>query len=99
MVISFFFESNKFNEHDFTSTVEYIAIRRAENMAKLTPIKAIRAKCLECSNGQFKEIETIEILCYIIGMGNHRAKGGFTPLVLIGGCTNALQTKERRAMQ
>lgn len=25
-------------------------------MAKLTPMKAIRAKCLECSSGQFKEI-------------------------------------------
>ena len=35
---------------------------------------------------------------YIIGMGNHRAKGGFTPL-LLGGCINALQTKERRAIR
>ena len=34
---------------------------------------------------------------YIIGMGNHRAKGGFTPL-LLGGCINALQTRERRAI-
>ncbi|MCI9191261.1 MAG: hypothetical protein HFH84_17010 [Lachnospiraceae bacterium] len=25
-------------------------------MAKLIPIKAIRAKCLECSNGQYKEV-------------------------------------------
>ena len=25
-------------------------------MAKLTPMKAIRAKCLECSCGQFKEV-------------------------------------------
>ncbi len=28
-------------------------------MAKLTPIKAIRQKCLECSNGQFKEVRKI----------------------------------------
>lgn len=26
------------------------------SMAKLIPIKAIRAKCLECSNGQYKEV-------------------------------------------
>ena len=25
-------------------------------MAKLTPIKAIRAKCIECSAGQVKEV-------------------------------------------
>jgi len=25
-------------------------------MAKLTPIKAIRAKCLDCSCGQYKEV-------------------------------------------
>lgn len=25
-------------------------------MARLTPIKAIRAKCLECCNGQVKEV-------------------------------------------
>lgn len=25
-------------------------------MAKLTPMRAIRAKCLECSNNQFSEV-------------------------------------------
>ncbi len=35
-------------------------------MAKLTPIKAIRAKCLECSNGQFKFVVALIGLCYTI---------------------------------
>lgn len=26
-------------------------------MAKLTPMKAIRKKCLDCSNGQFTEVK------------------------------------------
>lgn len=30
-------------------------------MARLTPIKAIRAKCLECSGGQVKEVRVCPI--------------------------------------
>lgn len=30
-------------------------------MAKLTPMKAIRAKCLECSCGQYKEVRLCPI--------------------------------------
>ena len=30
-------------------------------MARLTPIKAIRAKCLECSSGQVKEVRLCPI--------------------------------------
>ncbi len=30
-------------------------------MAKLTPIKAIRKKCLDCSNGQTKEVKTCPV--------------------------------------
>lgn len=30
--------------------------RRFEKMKTLTPIKAIRKKCLECSGGQYSEI-------------------------------------------
>lgn len=30
-------------------------------MARLTPMKAIRAKCLECSNGQVKEVRLCPI--------------------------------------
>lgn len=46
-------------------------------MAKLTPMKAIRRKCLECSNGQVKEVRECPIkkcaLCeYRTG---HRPKG------------------------
>ena len=46
-------------------------------MAKLTPIKAIRAKCLECSNGQFKEVRLCPIKkCPLYEYRNgHRPKG------------------------
>ena len=30
-------------------------------MAKLTPIKAIRAKCLDCTNGQYVEVRECPI--------------------------------------
>lgn len=30
-------------------------------MAKRTPIKAIRAKCLDCTNGQFNEVRECEL--------------------------------------
>ena len=30
-------------------------------MAKLTPMKAIRKKCLECCNGQIKEVKMCEV--------------------------------------
>lgn len=46
-------------------------------MAKLTPMKAIRAKCVDCSNGQVKEIrecpvKTCPLYEYRSG---HRPKG------------------------
>lgn len=46
-------------------------------MAKLTPIKAIRAKCLECCNGQVKEVRFCPIkkcALYEYRFG-HRPKG------------------------
>ena len=48
-----------------------------ENMAKLTPSKAIRAKCLECSNGQFKEVRLRPVKnCPLYEYRNgHRPKG------------------------
>lgn len=45
-------------------------------MAKLTPIKAIRSKCLECSNNQFVEVRKCPIkdcALYEYRMG-HRPK-------------------------
>lgn len=46
-------------------------------MAKLTPIKAIRTKCLECSNGQFKEVRLCSVKkCPLYEYRNgHRPKG------------------------
>lgn len=46
-------------------------------MGKLTPVKAIRQKCLECSNGQRIEVRLCPIKdCALYGyrMG-HRPKG------------------------
>ena len=45
-------------------------------MAKLTPMKAIRAKCLECSSGQFKEIRMCPVKsCHLCEYRNgHRPK-------------------------
>ena len=47
-------------------------------MAKLTPMKAIRAKCLECSNGQFKEVRLCTVKnCPLYEYRNgHRPKDG-----------------------
>lgn len=45
------------------------------NMAKLTPIKAIRAKCLDCSNGQFKEVR----LCPVKNCPLYEYRGGHRP--------------------
>lgn len=47
-------------------------------MAKLTPMKAIRKKCLECTNGQMKEVrdcpvKTCALYTYRSG---HRPTGG-----------------------
>ncbi len=46
-------------------------------MAKLTPIKAIRAKCLDCSGGQFKEVRLCSVKsCPLYEYRNgHRPKG------------------------
>lgn len=80
-------------------------------MAKLTPIKAIRAECLECSNGQWKEVRLCPVKnCPLYEYRNgHRPKEGEgikendldknrrLPLFFSEGVINALQTKERRA--
>ena len=49
---------------------------KAEIMAKLTPIKAIRAKCLDCSNGQFKEVR----LCPIKNCPLYEYRNGHRPI-------------------
>ena len=51
-------------------------------MARLTPIKAIRAKCLECCGGQTKEVrECVIKRCTLFPyrMG-HRPKGEEIPV-------------------
>lgn len=47
-------------------------------MARLTPIKAIRAKCFECSCGQFKEVRECAVKnCLLYSYRNgHRPKEG-----------------------
>ena len=50
--------------------------KRGESMKKLTPMRAIRAKCLECSNYQQKEVRECKIkkcALYAYRMG-HRPK-------------------------
>lgn len=44
-------------------------------MAKLTPIKAIRAKCLDCSGGQFKEVR----LCPVQDCPLYEYRSGHRP--------------------
>lgn len=46
-------------------------------MKQLTPIKAIRKKCLECSNGQPKEVRLCPVKkCALYAYRNgHRPKG------------------------
>ena len=44
-------------------------------MAKLTPIKAIRAKCLDCCNGQMKEVR----LCTVKNCALHEYRDGHRP--------------------
>lgn len=45
-------------------------------MAKLTPLKAIRKKCLDCCNGQVKEIR----LCTIKKCALYEYKNGHRPI-------------------
>lgn len=45
-------------------------------MAKLTPLKAIRKKCLDCCNGQMKEIR----LCTIKKCALYEYKNGHRPI-------------------
>lgn len=55
-----------------------VAQRKEDAMARLTPMKAIRAKCLECSNGQVKEVRLCPIKkcsLYEYRLG-HRPKDG-----------------------
>ena len=46
-------------------------------MAKLTPMKAIRQKCLDCCNGQYKEVRLRTVKnCPLYEYRNgHRPKG------------------------
>lgn len=57
---------------------EAITEKGGDTMAKLTPMKAIRAKCLECSSGQFKEIRLCPVkTCPLYEYRNgHRPKDG-----------------------
>jgi len=50
-------------------------LEKGESMAKLTPIKAIRAKCLDCCNGQQKEIR----LCTVKKCALHEYRFGHRP--------------------
>ncbi len=50
--------------------------QKGKIMAKLTPIKAIRAKCLDCSNGQFKEVR----LCPIKNCPLYEYRNGHRPI-------------------
>ena len=52
-------------------------LQKGDMMKKLTPVKAIRAKCLDCCNGQSAEVRQCTcIKCPLYGyrMG-HRPKG------------------------
>lgn len=49
--------------------------RGEKNMAKLTPMRAIRKKCLECCNGQAKEVR----LCTIEKCALHEYRSGHRP--------------------
>lgn len=53
----------------------YIEIERSFQMAKRTPMKSIRAKCLECTNNQPKEIR----LCPINGCPLYEYRMGHRP--------------------
>lgn len=44
-------------------------------MAKLTPMKAIRAKCLDCCSGQVKEVR----LCPVQNCALHEYRSGHRP--------------------
>lgn len=44
-------------------------------MANLTPIKAIRAKCLDCCNGQMKDVR----LCAVEDCALHEYRDGHRP--------------------
>lgn len=44
-------------------------------MAKLRPLKAIRAKCMDCCNGQFKEVRE----CPITDCPLHEYRMGHRP--------------------
>lgn len=46
-------------------------------MAKLTPMKAIRKKCLECCNGQVKEVRLclVKNCALYVYRSGHRPKG------------------------
>ena len=50
-------------------------LEKGECVAKLTPMKAIRAKCLECSSGQFKEVR----LCPVVNCALYKYRNGHRP--------------------
>lgn len=49
--------------------------RKESDHMKLTPMKAIRKKCLECSNGSFNEVK----LCPIINCALYSYRFGHRP--------------------
>lgn len=68
-------------------------------MAKLTPIKAIRAKCLDCSCGSFTEIKNCTVTncaLYEYRMG-HRPKPEESKMSLCSTCLNIMNYPECRS--
>ena len=54
-------------------------MERNEDKPRLTPVKAIRAKCLDCSCGQYKEVRlcvTPECALYPYRMGKNPNRKG-----------------------
>ena len=50
--------------------------QKGEIMAKLTPVEAIRAKCLDCCNGQMEEVR----LCSVKSCHLYRYRHGDRPI-------------------
>lgn len=63
-------------QHKKQKYYRLVRSQKGKIMAKLTPIKAIRAKCLDCSNGQFKEVR----LCPIKNCPLYEYRNGHRPI-------------------
>jgi hypothetical protein len=55
---------------------------------KLTPIKAIRAKCLDCSCNQFKEV----VLCTVTKCSLYPYRMGKRPKASLGSIEESIET-------